>query len=148
MTEEELLKKTKQAYYSMLDRCKPTYRDRKYYYDKGIAVCERWKESFDNFLKDMKLCGKGLSLDRKNNKEGYHKDNCRWASANVQSWNRDWGPYKGVTWFAQTKKWRARLTYGGKDFFLGYYDDKEKAKEVYDSHARIIDWLIDVELLK
>lgn len=148
MNEKELLHKTKKAYYSMLDRCKPTYSSSKYYYDKGITVCERWKKSFDNFLQDMKLCGENLSLDRKNNNDGYHKDNCRWVSANIQSWNRDWGPYKGVTWHPVLKKWRARLTYSGKDFFLGYYDDKDKAKEVYDSHARIIDWLIDSELLK
>ena len=142
------LKKTKSSYRNMLNRCTVNSADKKYYYDRGIEVCERWKESFDNFLEDMKLCPENRSLDRIDNKKGYSKDNCRWASENVQKWNRDFGPYKGVSWFVQTSKWRARLTYGGKEFHLGYFEDKDKAKEVYDSHARIIDWLIETELLK
>ena len=145
---DPLFLKTRIAYYNMLRRCEESYHHKKYYYDRGIEVCERWKESFDNFLEDMKLCPENRSLDRIDNKKGYSKDNCRWASENVQKWNRDFGPYKGVSWFVQTSKWRARLTYGGKEFHLGYFEDKDKAKEVYDSHARIIDWLIETELLK
>ena len=141
-------KKTKKAYDNMLRRCAVNFADRKYYYDRGIEVCERWKESFNNFLEDMKLCPEKKSLDRIDNKKGYNKDNCRWASENIQKWNRDWGPYKGVTWYSQGSKWRARLMYGGKSFFLGYFEDKDKAKEVYDSHARIIDWLIEAEFLE
>jgi len=142
------LKKTKSTYRNMLKRCAVNSADKKYYYDRGIEVCERWKESFDNFLEDMKLCPENRSLDRIDNKKGYSKDNCRWASENVQKWNRDWGPYKGVSWFANGSKWRARLGYGGREFFLGYFDDKDRAKEVYDSHARIIDWLIEAEFLQ
>lgn len=142
------LKKTKSAYRNMLSRCTDNSADRKYYYDRGIKVCERWEESFDNFVEDMKLCPENRTLDRIDNKKGYSKDNCRWASENVQSWNRDYGPYKGVSWYTQTSKWRARLKYGGKEFFLGYFDDKDKAKEVYNSHARIIDWLIEAEFLQ
>jgi hypothetical protein len=40
------------------------------------------------------------------------------------------------------------MSYGGTDFFLGYYDKKEDALAAYKSHARIIDTLIDAGLLR
>jgi hypothetical protein len=56
---------------------------------RGIAVCERWRESFENFLDDMgHKPSPHLSLDRINNDLGYEPGNCRWATMKVQSNNR------------------------------------------------------------
>lgn len=73
---------------NMRDRCRnPRNKSYKNYGGRGICVAERW-DSFANFLEDMGKCPAGLSLDRKNNSDGYSPDNCRWASAKQQSRNR------------------------------------------------------------
>ena len=67
---------------SMRDRCRlPTHQSWARYGGRGITVCARWEESFENFWEDMgPSYVHGLELDRKNNNEGYSKENCRWAS--------------------------------------------------------------------
>jgi hypothetical protein len=144
-----LAKKTYFAWWQMKDRCKATHPSSEYYFERGITVCEEWQNSFEAFLSDMNICeDPSYSLDRIDNKKGYCKENCRWASSRVQNWNRDLGEDRGVTWKADANKWRARMSYGGTDFFLGYYDKKEDALAAYKSHARIIDTLIDAGLLR
>ena len=65
---------------------------------RGISVCKRWENSFDNFLTDMGIRPEGTSLDRVDNKKGYSKKNCRWATSREQIINRSitrWITYKG-----------------------------------------------------
>ena len=56
----------------MKDRC---YNERakqyKYYGEKGVIVCDRWLENFDNFLCDMGQAPKGFSLSRNEDKGNY-----------------------------------------------------------------------------
>lgn len=57
------------------------------YIEKGINVCERWKD-FKNFIDDMGYAPtKNHSIDRIDNNKGYFKENCRWATALEQSRN-------------------------------------------------------------
>lgn len=61
------------------------------YGGRGIRVCYRWrsKNGYVNFLKDMgRRPGPGYSIDRKNNKLWYTKNNCRWATMREQQNNR------------------------------------------------------------
>lgn len=58
-------------------------RIKRHYFDKGIKVCDKWKE-FSGFLEDMGEAPDGLSIDRKNNDAGYNKENCRWATPKQQ----------------------------------------------------------------
>lgn len=73
------------AWCSMKSRC---FRklDKNYsrYGGKGISVCKSWIDNFENFLSDMGLPEEGQSLDRINVYGNYCKENCRWASQDIQ----------------------------------------------------------------
>ena len=73
----------------MIRRCHNPH-DEKYriYGDRGIAVCERWHD-VNNFISDMsERYRKGLQIDRKDNNDGYYKENCHWVTRLQQARNR------------------------------------------------------------
>lgn len=82
-----------QSYTAMIHRC---YNERRIgwnrYGGRGIIVSEEsWLEEspagFLNFLQDMGERPKGATLDRINPDGNYCKENCRWASRRLQSYN-------------------------------------------------------------
>lgn len=61
----------------------------KNYGGRGIKVCERWMNSFDNFYEDMQSTWEqGLQLDREDNNGNYEPTNCRWVTRSQNTKNR------------------------------------------------------------
>jgi len=55
---------------------------------RGIVVCDRWRNSFPAFLEDMgKKPSRQHSIERRDNDEPYHRDNCFWATPKQQARN-------------------------------------------------------------
>lgn len=93
---------TFQCWSAMINRCtnKSDIGYRRYG-GRGIAVCDRWLNSFSNFLSDMGEKPEGLSLDRINNDGDYEPANCRWADSKTQSRNR--AGLRSITYDGETK---------------------------------------------
>lgn len=74
---------------SMINRCtNATCKGFKYYGGRGIAVCDRWRTSFIDFLADMgERPAARMSLDRIDVNGNYEPSNCRWATPLQQSRN-------------------------------------------------------------
>lgn len=68
------------------DKNNEKYKD---YGGRGIIVCDRWLNSFQNFLLDMgEKPSKNYSLDRKNNDGNYEPSNCKWSTMHEQASNK------------------------------------------------------------
>jgi len=78
------------AWHNMLDRCfNPNSRSYPDYGGRGITVCERWRESYPNFLADMGERPPGkYSLERQDVNGDYRPNNCIWLPHADQARNR------------------------------------------------------------
>jgi hypothetical protein len=84
------MKKELNSYRGMLQRCYyPKHNRFEHYGGRGIKVCDRWLQSFQNFIDDMGLKPSDKhSLDRIDNDKDYSHENCRWATPSEQMSNR------------------------------------------------------------
>jgi hypothetical protein len=82
-----------QTWRSMMDRCYVEgCTSYPYYGALGVSVCPRWAikggKGFQNFLTDMGARPVAMTLDRVNPFLNYFKANCRWATRDIQCWNK------------------------------------------------------------
>lgn len=119
---------TYHSWQCMKDRC---YRKANiaysYYGEKGISVCDRWKDSFINFLEDMGEAPKGFTIDRVDGSKGYNLSNCRWATKSEQSYNKrkQSNNKTGIVgvWFDKARlNWQVSISFNKKVDRIGRYD--------------------------
>lgn len=95
------------TYYHLLTRCyNPKDKSYDRYGARGITVCDRWRESFANFIADMGERPDGCSIDRIDNDGPYSPENCRWATISEQNSNTRQNHY---------------LTYGGETMTIAQW---------------------------
>ena len=84
-------------------RCSPKSPDKSGYYDRGIAVCPEWKDTYEPF-RDWALANgycDNLTIDRRDNDRGYSADNCRWIGYQPQA--RNTRRNRRITAFGETR---------------------------------------------
>lgn len=124
----------------MMSRC---YNEKstsyKYYGMIGIKVCKDW-HNVVTFVNDMFPTFKeGLTLDRKNSNGNYEKDNCRWATKEVQNRNTrkimstNVSGYRGV-YLSSGKKYQTSISVNNKIIHLGTFKTAFEAAKVRDEY--------------
>ena len=122
----------------MLHRCKnPSASHYENYGGRGIDVCEEWKYDFMAFYEWSMKNGYSddLTLDRKDNDNGYSPDNCRWVTHIENCHNRGKrkdckSSHSGVrktVFQSGNAKYRATICVNYKKINLGFFDTEEEA---------------------
>lgn len=129
---------------NMITRCtNPKYKYYKDYGDRGILVCDEWKNDYISFYNWAIKNGyeEGLSLDRINNDGNYEPSNCRWTTQKIQTRNvqvinaKNTSGFKGVSFRKSSNKWVAQISVDYRKIGIGYFDTKELAAEAYDRYV-------------
>lgn len=92
-SKDEKHRKMYNMYNNMIKRC---YNKNNIYYDnyggRGITVCDRWRESFINFYKDvvnhLGFPDENHTIDRIDNDKGYFLENIKWSTMTEQNYNK------------------------------------------------------------
>lgn len=119
---------------SMIRRCTDeTHKNFDDYRGRGITICDRWLESYSNFLGDMgRRPSLKYTLERIDNDGNYNKSNCKWADKVEQARNRrvrknnKFG-VTGVSFNKLTNKYSAGISVDRKWVIIGTYSHLEDA---------------------
>lgn len=125
----------------MRARCtNPKERVYEYYGGRGISVCDRWLNSFENFFEDMgPRPSKKHSLERMDVNGNYEPGNCKWATRTEQGINRRVSSKSksgcpGVTWRKDLKKWHVRFMNNHVGVYINLEDAIEARKQAENKY--------------
>lgn len=114
------------AWENMKQRCNnPNHPHYEKYGGRGIKICDKWNNDFIEFYKDLGLKpDNDYSLDRIDVNGNYEPGNCRWASKNIQTYNRrklkgKSSKYIGVSYYKHISKWYASIKKNGITYRSG-----------------------------
>ena len=131
------------AWKNMKSRCYiPGTTQYKDWGGRGIKVCERWLESFENFLADMgERPNANYSLSRKDNDGDYTPDNCMWATSFEQNTNKRTHTnnklaHKGIRVMGSSFQVRVQRNY--KSVCIGTYFTLEEAIAARNAYVATI----------
>lgn len=115
----------------------PKYFQYHLYGGRGIKMCDRWFDSFENFLEDMgPRPSKKHSLDRIKQNGNYEKSNCRWATAieqNNNSRKNVWIDRMGLR--MTPAQWARKLDISVAPIYRRLYRNQEPLPELLPSFA-------------
>lgn len=126
----------------------------KCYKDKGISICSRWIDSYDNFFMDMGERPSGTTLDRIDSNGDYEPSNCRWATMVVQQNNKydltkiehngeiktigEWASCLGLDDKQKNTVYRRHTKYGAKTYEELFCGNLYSHRKSLESHKCII----------
>lgn len=126
------LRPERNIYYTMKSRCtNPNHNRYEYYGGRGIRVCDRWLESFDNFIRDMGARpSEKHSLERIDPNGDYEPGNVVWATQKAQARNKrlyknNRSGFRGVS--KRNGGFYVRIPIDGKDYHVGVFGDMHDA---------------------
>lgn len=108
------------------------------YGGRGITVCDKWRNSFLAFYRDMgDKPSSRHSLDRIDNNGNYEPSNCKWSTYeeqqhNTRTYKTNTSGRRGVSWNKREKVWCARIFPNHGSVYLGgftKFEDAVKARE-------------------
>lgn len=97
------------------------------YGGNSVTVCDRWLNSFENFLEDMgERPSKDASINRIKGSKTYSKETCEWASKTKQCYDQkmrvcNTSGRTGVCFDKESAKWLAYISYKNKQIKLGRF---------------------------
>jgi len=143
MPNDEIIQTLKKTLSSIIHRCYyGNDRHAQYYKDKGITVCDEWKDPINGFKNFLEWSLKNgyrpyLTIDRIDPNKGYSPDNCRWIDYYDQNKNRTQHKenktgYNGVRFYKQRNAYYAYVHYDYNVYPIGYFETPEDASIAYD----------------
>lgn len=106
---------------------------------RGIFICSDWQNDFILFKQWAISNGytDTLTIDRKNNDDGYYPDNCRWVTKKIQARNTrktratNKTGFKGVS--KLNNKYLAKIGVNYKSIHIGCFNTPKEAAMAYDT---------------
>ena len=119
------------------------YRYYNRYGERGITVCNDWKNDFMSFYSWAMANGyeEHLTIDRIDNDGNYEPSNCRFTTTQINNLNRSLpknnkSGYRGISWNNTDKCWKACLQYNNKMHNIGNFKNIDEAVIAYNEYVK------------